>query len=144
MILNSVENATVRASAGIGTTSGEWKWAEDAFQTIACRQGYRPKRFRHFSNWEIAVVTELAVLQHSPAQRQGLRIEPEWVLPLVQDIPSESIPDYRQKRVDITLGSTNGPAHHTIEVKVLNEIGCSKSETMVGDLKRRALEVSKC
>lgn len=115
-----------------------WKWTEDAFQAIAYWLGYQRKRFRHYPVREIAVVTELAALLHAPARGKGLRIECELTFPLVLDVPAKSIPDYRQKRVDIAIVAESGPARFALEVKVIDKIISSTSKAWVDDLRRLA------
>lgn len=114
----------------------DWKWTDDAYQAIAFWIGYQRKRFRHYPIREIAVVTELAALLHAPAQRQGMRIECERTFPLVLNLPPESIPDYRQKRVDIAIGENDSPARYAIEVKVLDKVVSTASSAWVEDLRR--------
>lgn len=118
--------------------AGDWKWTEVAVQAIGFWLGYQRKRFRHCPIREIAVVTEWAVLLHTPAQRQGMRIECERTFPLVLDVPPESIPDYRQKRVDIAIGDKDSLTRYAIEVKVLDKITCADNQTWVNDLGRLA------
>lgn len=116
--------------------STAWKWTEDAFQAVAYWLGYQRKRFRHYPIREIAVVTELAALLHAPARRQGLRIECERAFPLVLDVPAASIPDFRQKRVDIAIGPAAGAAALVLEVKVPEKIEIKALPPWADDLHR--------
>ncbi len=109
---------------------------DDAFQAIAYWLGYQRKRFRHYPIREIAVVTELAALLHVPAQRKKFRVECEKTFPMVLNVPAPSIPDYRQKRVDIAIGTANGPTRYTIEVKVTDKITHSATQGWTNDLRR--------
>lgn len=117
-------------------SNSAWKWTEDAFQAVAYWLGYQRKRFRHYPIREIAVVTELAALLHARAQRQGLRIECERAFPLVLDVPAASIPDFRQKRVDIAIGLVTGGATHVLEVKVPEKIDIKALPPWADDLHR--------
>ena len=120
------------------TPNTSWKWMEDAFQATAFWLGYQRKRFRHYPIREIAVVTELAALLHAPAHRQRLRIECERTFPLVLDREPSSIPDYRQKRVDIAIGPVSSPATYALEVKVPGKIELKVLPPWAEDLHRLA------
>ena len=115
-----------------------WKWTEDAFQAMAFWLGYQRKRFRNYPIREIAVVTELTALLHAPAKSKALRNECERTFPLVLDREPSSIPDYRQKRVDIAIGPVSSAAAYALEVKVPGKIDIKVLPPWAEDLHRLA------
>ena len=121
----------------MSNTNTGLEWTEDAFQALAYWLGYQPKRLRYYPIRKITVVTELAALLHTSAQRKGWHIESESSFPKVLNpSPPASKGADLQKRVDLSIGPSEAAATYAIEVKVLREIAISGTPSWAKDLHR--------